>query len=73
MASLEEYMDVTAAEYPGDLPHLKSEINAALPVGLEITGIQLLSYVAKDLARSLYGFTYDLILPADIKEDQLNK
>ncbi|HOG82926.1 MAG TPA: TIGR03960 family B12-binding radical SAM protein, partial [Smithellaceae bacterium] len=55
MASLEEYMDVTATEYPGDLSHLKKEINAALPAGLEITDIQLLSYVAKDLARSLYG------------------
>jgi radical SAM family uncharacterized protein/radical SAM-linked protein len=71
MASLEEYMDVTAAEYPGNLSHLKKEINAALPAGLEITDIQLLSYVAKDLARSLYGFTYELVLPADMKEDQL--
>jgi radical SAM-linked protein len=72
MASLEEYMDVTASEYPGDLRHLKGEINAALPTGLKITDIQLLPYIAKDLARSLQGFTYDLILPVDIKEDQLN-
>ncbi|MDD4355913.1 MAG: TIGR03960 family B12-binding radical SAM protein [Smithellaceae bacterium] len=72
MSSLEEYMDVTASEYPHDLYFLKSEINDALPAGLEITEIQLLSYVAKDLARSLHGFTYDIMLPADMKEDQLN-
>ena len=72
MASLEEYMDVTATEYPGDLSHLKKEINAALPAGLEITDIQLLSYVAKDLARSLYGFTYELVLPDNMKEDQIH-
>ena len=47
MASLEEYMDVTAMEYPQDLSVLKNEINAALPAGMEITDIQLLSYVAK--------------------------
>jgi radical SAM-linked protein len=71
MASLEEYMDVTATEYPGDLPHLKNEINAALPEGMEITDIQLLSYVAKDLARSLHGFAYDLMLPAETDEENL--
>jgi radical SAM-linked protein len=72
MASLEEYLDVTAAEYPGDLSHLKNKINAALPAGLEVTNIRLLSYVARDLARSLRGFAYDLTLPADMKEAQLN-
>jgi radical SAM-linked protein len=72
MASLEEYMDVTATEYQGDLTQLKDEINTALSDGLKITDIQLLPYVAKDLARSLHGFTYDLMLPEDIKEDQLN-
>ncbi len=71
MASLEEYMDVTAAEYPGDLSNLKNEINAALPSGMEITDIQLLSYIAKDLAKSIYGFAYDLILPAETDEEKL--
>jgi len=71
MASLEEYMDVTAFEYPNDLTLLKSEIDAALPEGMEITDIQLLSYVAKDLAKSIYGFTYDLILPADTDQQKL--
>ncbi|MHB8139004.1 MAG: TIGR03960 family B12-binding radical SAM protein [Smithellaceae bacterium] len=71
MASLEEYMDVTADEYPKDLPHLKNEINAALPEGMEITDIKLLSYVAKELAQSLYGFAYDLMLPAETDEENL--
>jgi radical SAM family uncharacterized protein/radical SAM-linked protein len=71
MASLEEYMDVTALEYPKDLLALKNEINAALPSGMEITNIQLLSYIAKDLAQSLHGFAYDLILPEDTDEEKL--
>jgi radical SAM family uncharacterized protein/radical SAM-linked protein len=72
MASLQEYLDVTACEYPQDLSLLKNEINAALPHGMEITDIQLLSYIAKELARALYGFTYDLILPADMDEQKLS-
>lgn len=71
MASLQEYMDVTALEYPADLSALKNEINAALPEGMEIINIELLSYIAKDLAQSLYGFTYDLILPADMDKQKL--
>ncbi|MEN6423090.1 MAG: TIGR03936 family radical SAM-associated protein, partial [Smithella sp.] len=71
MASLEEYMDVTASEYPRDLSVLKNEINAALPAGMEITEVRLLSYIAKELAQSLYGFAYDLILPADVDEEKL--
>ncbi len=71
MVSLEEYLDVTAHAYPQDLAGLKNEINAALPSGMEITDIKLLSYVAKDLAKSLYGFTYDLILPADTDKEKL--
>jgi len=45
--------------------------NAALPEGIKITDLQLLSYAAKDLARALYGFTYDLLLPADMDERKL--
>ncbi|MEE9911697.1 MAG: TIGR03960 family B12-binding radical SAM protein [Deltaproteobacteria bacterium] len=71
MASLEEYLDVNAAEYPGDLSHLKNEINAALPEGMEITDIKLLSYIAKELARALYGFSYDLVLPPETDEEKL--
>ena len=52
MASLQEYLDVTAAEYPGNLQTLKAEINDALPAGMAIADIQLLSYSAKDLAQS---------------------
>ncbi len=71
MASHQEYLDVTALEYPKDLSLLKNEINAALPEGMAITDIQLLSYIAKDLAKSLYGFAYDLILPAETDEEKL--
>ncbi len=71
MASLEEYMDVTASEYPRDMSVLKNEINAALPSGMEIKDIRLLPYVAKELAHSLYGFAYDLLLPVDVDEEKL--
>lgn len=70
MASLEEYADVTAREYPEDLSDLKKEINAALPAGLEVTDLQLLSYSARDLARALYGFAYDLILPRTMEREK---
>ncbi len=71
MQSMQEFMDVTACEYPHDLPRLQSEINAALPAGVAVTDIKRLAYIAKDLAKSLYGFSYDLVLPADTDEDQL--
>ena len=48
-----------------------AEINSALPYGIEVSGIQLLSYSAKDLAQSLRGFIYELHLPTDIDSDRL--
>ena len=71
MASRQEYMDVTAQQYPQDLSILKEEINAALPDGMGITELQELSFAARDLARSLWGFVYELILPADTDEEKL--
>ena len=71
MASLQEYLDVTACEYPKDLSLLKNEINTALPEGMEIIDLHLLPYIAKDLAQSLYGFAYDLILPVDMDKEKL--
>ncbi len=71
MESMQEYMDVTAWEYPGNLPGLKAEINAALPEGMQITDIQMLSFAAKELSRALYGFAYELILPEDTDEEKL--
>jgi len=70
MESMQEFMDVTAVEYPNDLSLLQNEINRALPAGVAITAIQRLSWVAKDLAKALYGFSYDLILRPDISECQ---
>jgi radical SAM family uncharacterized protein/radical SAM-linked protein len=72
MESLEEFMDVTAVEYPGELPALKMEINAALPRGVTLEEIRLLSYAAKDLARTLQGFAYEIHLPADLDTDRLS-
>ena len=72
MESKHEYMDITSQEYSGDLNALISEINFALPHGIEVSDMRMLSYSAKDLAQSLLGFIYDLRLPADIDADCLN-
>ncbi|NLA39981.1 MAG: TIGR03960 family B12-binding radical SAM protein [Smithella sp.] len=71
MESRQEYLDVTALAYPQDLSVLEDEINAALPDGMAITELQELSFAARDLARSLWGFSYELILPADTDEEKL--
>ena len=63
---------VTAREYHGNLNFIKNEINSALPRGIEVLDIRILSYSAKDLARSLRGFIYELYLPADIDTDRLS-
>ena len=72
MESKQEYMDVTALEYPSALNLLKKEINSALPTGNEVIEIKPLSPGAKALAQALYGFIYELYLPADIDETRLN-
>ncbi|MFO7568761.1 MAG: TIGR03960 family B12-binding radical SAM protein [Smithellaceae bacterium] len=72
MESLAEFMDVTAVEYPGNLATLKEEINAAMPRGVAIEEIQLLSFAAKDLARALQGFVYDIHLPEELGADRLS-
>ncbi|HPI52008.1 MAG TPA: TIGR03960 family B12-binding radical SAM protein [Smithellaceae bacterium] len=71
MESRQEYLDVTALAYPQNLSVLEDEINAALPDGMAITDLQALSFAARDLARSLWGFVYELILPADTNEEKL--
>ena len=71
MESKHEYMDITARNYSGDLNALINEINSALPHGIEILDIRMLSYSAKDLAQSLRGFIYELHLPANIDTDRL--
>ena len=71
MESREEYMDVTALEYPSTLNLLKKEINSTLPPGIEVIEIKPLSPGAKALAQALYGFVYELYLPADIDEGRL--
>ncbi len=72
MESKQEYMDITAWEYPSALNLLNEEINSALPRGIEVIEINTLSPGAKTLAQALYGFIYELYLPADIDEGQLN-
>jgi radical SAM family uncharacterized protein/radical SAM-linked protein len=72
MESNQEYMDVTALEYPSALNLLKKEINSALPPGIKIMEIKTLSPDTKALSQTIYGFIYELCLPANINENQLN-
>ena len=66
MESAQEFVDVTAREYRTDFDLLKKEINAALPRGIEVSEIRLLSSTEKDLAQALWGFSYELHLPCGI-------
>jgi radical SAM-linked protein len=72
MESRQEYLDITAQEYLSDLDLLKGEINAALPLGIEILEIRLLSPDDKTIAQILQGFEFELHLPADIDSPPLN-
>jgi len=71
MGSRQEYADITAQEYLSNLNLLKSEINSALPEGIEILEISKLSYEEKAIAQMLKGFEYELYLPAAIDSSRL--
>lgn len=71
MGSRQEYADITAQEYLSDLNLLKSEINSALPEGIEILEISKLSAAEKAIAQMLKGFEYELYLPDTIDSSRL--
>ena len=72
MESKQEYMDIAAQEYSSDLNSLKTEINSALPLGIEILEIRMLSPDEKTIAQILKGFEFELYLPADIDSSRMN-
>ena len=55
MESRQEYMDITAQEYLSDLDLLKNEINSALPLGIEILEIRMLSPGRKSYRSNVTG------------------
>jgi radical SAM family uncharacterized protein/radical SAM-linked protein len=71
MASLQEYIDITAREYLSDLDLLKGEINSNLPSGVEILEIRKLSDGEKAIAQMTQGFEYELYLSAAIDSARL--
>jgi radical SAM-linked protein len=71
MESKQEYLDITAQEYLSDLNSLKNEFNSALPLGIEILEIRMLSPDEKTIAQMLQGFEFELYLPADIDSPRL--
>ncbi|MCX5848403.1 MAG: TIGR03936 family radical SAM-associated protein, partial [Deltaproteobacteria bacterium] len=72
MESKQEYLDIVASEYLSDLNLLKNEINSALPLGIEILEIRLLSPGGKTIAEILQGFEFELYMPADIDAPRLS-
>jgi len=66
MESVQEFADVAAQKYSADLAFLRTEINNALPEGVEIKEIRELAFGEKDLAQALRGFCYELYLPREI-------
>lgn len=72
MESRQEFMDVAAEKYQGDLDSLVYEINNALPAGIAISGIRLMASGEKALAQALYGFDYEIFLPAETDQFRLN-
>jgi radical SAM family uncharacterized protein/radical SAM-linked protein len=72
MESKQEYMDIIVQEYLADLNFLKNEINSALPRGIEVIEVRMLSPGEKTLAQAQQGFEYELYLPADIDSDRLS-
>ena len=71
MESKQEYLDIAAQKYLSHLDSLKSEINSALPLGIEIIEIRMLSPGDKTIAEILQGFEFELYLPADIDSPRL--
>jgi len=71
MESKQEYLDIAAQEYLSDLNLLKAEINSALPLGIEILEIRMLSPGEKTIAELLQGFEFELYLPTDIDSPRL--
>ncbi len=71
MASRQEYIDIAAGNYLSDLDSLKSEINSALPSGIEVLEIRKLSDGEKAIAQMTQGFEYELYLPAALDSARL--
>ena len=71
MESKQEYLDIAAQEYLSDLNLLKDEINSALPLGIEILEIRMLSPGGKTIAEILQGFEFELHLAVDIDSSRL--
>jgi radical SAM-linked protein len=71
MESKQEFLDIAAQEYLSDFDLLKGEINSALPLGIEILEIKMLSSGDKTIAEILQGFEFELHLPADIDSSRL--
>jgi radical SAM family uncharacterized protein/radical SAM-linked protein len=69
--SFQEYMDVGANQTVVDFTLLKKAINSALPSGLEIAEIKIVSPQDKSLADALHGFVYEINLPENFDNERM--
>ena len=73
MESRGEFADLRIQDIREEIGLLTTRINAALPVGLVITAMCELPPRTFSLAELVVGFTYDLILPGDEDDQELDR
>jgi radical SAM-linked protein len=73
MESEGEFADIRIQDPQEELACLAERINKALPSGMVITAMRELPPRAFSLAELVTGFDYDLILPEELAEEELDR
>ena len=73
MESRGEFLDIRIQDPHEELGLLPDRINAALPMGMMITTMRELPPRAFSLAELVVGFSYDLILPTDSEDEEMDR
>ena len=73
MESRGEFADIRIQDPHEELGLLTARINTVLPAGVTITAMCELPPRAFSLAELVVGFTYDLILPGDEDDEELDR
>ena len=73
MESRGEFVDIRIQDPREELGLLTARINATLPTGIMITAMCELPPLAFSLAELVVGFAYDLILPNDSADEEMDR
>jgi radical SAM-linked protein len=73
MESQGEFADIRIVDPIEEIGPFIARINAALPSGVSITAVRRLPVQAFSLAELVTGFDYDLLLPDDVGQEELNR